>query len=70
MRRRIAKRFGSFVRVAFSFDRARGVSLTIPRDLSDAEIEELVEILIYEVAFDRHLRGECEAFDQEMEATN
>lgn len=47
------------------------MSFTIPRDLSDEEVQRIVETIAYEVSFDRHLFGRCAKWTQEQrEAIN
>lgn len=66
-----AKRSDNFAQIAFALERGRLVSFTIPRDLSDEEVQRIVETIAYEVSFDRHLFGRCAKWTREQrEAVN
>lgn len=55
----IIQKTANFVSVSFALGGNRPVRLSFPRDLSDAEVEMIAEIVCREVHEARRERGEC-----------
>lgn len=66
-----AKRTDNFTQVAFALERGRLVSVTIPRDITNKEVERVWSTLAEEVAFDRVLLKKAVSLTAEQrEAVN
>lgn len=62
----IIQKTSNFVSIGFALAGNRPVRLSFPRDLTEAEVEMIVEVICSEVHDGRRERGECSCASPEL----